>query len=127
MNSRYSFILYILLSVSILGAGIFFTGRANYLAQTETIKIEDVHVRLVSLNPPKHVYIDAVDIWTGELYKDVYVSKHFNRWREVVIGSEIVLQREHYVFPNREDDKKTYVRWRYGSARQALDALVNRK
>lgn len=39
---------------------------------------------------PKHFYVDLKDS-KGIMHKHVYVSKHCNSWREVQIGSQIIL------------------------------------
>lgn len=42
--------------------------------------------RVLSVNPPKHVYVDLQNVKTGQIYRHQYVNKHCNRWREIKIG-----------------------------------------
>lgn len=49
---------------------------------------------ILSINPPKHVYVDVVDS-NGNEYT-VYVSKHCNNWREIKVGTEVTLVRVKY-------------------------------
>lgn len=53
---------------------------------------------VVSINPPKHVYVDLKMLSSGKLYTDVYVSKHCNDMC-VSVGDTILT---------------TYVKYKYG-------------
>ena len=49
---------------------------------------------IVKVNPPKHVYVDVKNLDTGTIYRGVYVSKHFNDYREKLrVGRKVVLRR----------------------------------
>lgn len=62
-------------------------------SETKTFTIE-------ALDPPKHVYADLRDD-KGTFFKRVYVSKHCNRWKEIKIGSSIVLTVNHYALAEK--------------------------
>ena len=53
------------------------------------VKQEIATYKIVDIDPPKHFYIDLEK--DGIVHNHVYVSKHFNNWREIPIGSEIQL------------------------------------
>lgn len=47
--------------------------------------------KVVGKTRPKHFYVDLLDVKTGQLYKHVYVSKHFNGHETQVPIGRIVL------------------------------------
>lgn len=50
---------------------------------------------ILEIDPPKHVYVDLKDE-KGQIYKHVYVSKHCNNWRQIVLGSTVTLTVNQY-------------------------------
>lgn len=38
--------------------------------------------QIIGINPPKHFYITIRDVETGQVFKDLYISKHCNSWRK---------------------------------------------
>lgn len=67
----------------------------NPLVPTEKISSEQKSFTILAIDPPKHVYVDLKDE-LGQEYKHIYVSKHCNTWRTIVIGSKIDLEVAHY-------------------------------
>lgn len=67
----------------------------NPLVPTEKISSETKSFTILAIDPPKHVYVDLKDE-NGQEYKHVYVSKHCNSWRKIVIGSKIDLEVAQY-------------------------------
>lgn len=67
----------------------------NPLVPTEKISSEQKSFTILAIDPPKHVYVDLKDE-NGQEYKHVYVSKHCNKWRTIVIGSKINLEVAQY-------------------------------
>lgn len=49
-------------------------------------------MELVGVDPPKHFYVDLKD-QEGRVYRKVYVSKHFNDWRSLKMGTKITAYR----------------------------------
>lgn len=47
---------------------------------------------IIQVKPPKRLYVDVVDS-LGRSYH-VYVSKRCSNWRQIKIGSKVVLNRE---------------------------------
>jgi hypothetical protein len=50
---------------------------------------EDFEV--IGLRQPKHFAVSLRNCTTGDEYFNIYVSKHFNRWKEIPIGCKIPL------------------------------------
>ena len=61
-----------------------------------------VHMRILSVNPPKHVYVDLVNEQTGEVWNHVYVSKHCNNWRNIPPEAKIDM----YEYSYQQGDRK---------------------
>jgi hypothetical protein len=59
--------------------------------------------KLVSLDKPKHFYVDLKDVQTGKLYYHVYVSKHCNSWKNLKIGGTYKLKRVHWTDGGHEN------------------------
>lgn len=55
-----------------------------------------VTMRILSIDPPKHVYVDLVNVATGELWSHVYVSKHCNSWRDIPFEAELIMTEYSY-------------------------------
>jgi len=58
------------------------------VAEVESRKV--VTYKIVDIKRPKHFRVSLQDE-TGRVFKNVSVSKHCNRWREVKLGSMINL------------------------------------
>lgn len=61
-----------------------------------------VNMRILSVDPPKHVYVDLVNEQTGEIWNHVYVSKHCNNWRNIPPEAKIVM----YEYSYQQGDRK---------------------
>jgi hypothetical protein len=59
-------------------------------------------MRILSVNPPKHVYVDLVNEQTGEVWNHVYVSKHCNNWRNIPPEAKIDM----YEYSYQQGDRK---------------------
>jgi len=78
--------------------------------QKENINFEYRKYQILSLKPPKHVFVDLQDIETGKIFHNVYVSKHLNNYNNIQIGLVIILKRyyeeyegyEKYYFESHE-------------------------
>lgn len=53
----------------------------------EALKKEAVQVQIVGINPPKHFYVDLKE--GAVIHRKVYVSKHFNEFRRIRLGTSI--------------------------------------
>lgn len=51
---------------------------------------------VVGIDRPKHFRVDLKRVVGGAVYKNVSVSKHCNRWREVYIGQRFKLLETTY-------------------------------
>jgi hypothetical protein len=65
-------------------------------AERTVFSVETGQYEIVSLDPPKHVYVDLKRVADGRVFTHVYVSKHLNNWGNVRIGSVITLNRYTY-------------------------------
>lgn len=73
-------------------------------------------------NPPKHFYINLIEVGTWDEYNHIYVSKHFNDWRQLTVGDTIKFRiksykndhGKHEVFANAHDDLKNYLASKHG-------------
>ena len=56
------------------------------------ISVEDriESFELVEVDPPKHFYVRLLHLPSHELHR-VFISKHFNRWREIKLHSKFEL------------------------------------
>lgn len=59
----------------------------------EVSERENILAPITHINPPKHFYISFMDEERNVEVEHVYVSKHFNRWRELGLGDEIAVTR----------------------------------
>jgi hypothetical protein len=50
--------------------------------------------RITGINRPKHYYLDIVNVRTEEEHKHVYVSKHFNSWQKLPVGTVFKMEWE---------------------------------
>jgi len=55
-----------------------------------------VKMRILRIDPPKHVYVDLVNVMTGEMWTHVYVSKHCNAWRNIPFEAELMMTEYSY-------------------------------
>jgi hypothetical protein len=62
--------------------------------------------RITGIDQPKHYYVDIVNVRTEEDQKHVYVSKHFNDWRKLPVGTVFKMEWEksYYIY---DDTKET--------------------
>lgn len=59
------------------------------LAGCEQRRLVDTEIKeytLVDVRPPKRFYITLMDKKTGQVYKNLYVSKRCSAWKKAVIG-----------------------------------------
>lgn len=63
-----------------------------YLKSSEYRKFE-----LVQINPPKRMYVTLKDVETGEIHKNIYVSKRCSNWENNKIGDIYLLNYKTYV------------------------------
>jgi hypothetical protein len=61
-----------------------------------------VTMRILNIDPPKHVYVDLVNVITGEKWYHVYVSKHCNAWRDIPFEAELTMTEYSYDMGNRK-------------------------
>ena len=64
--------------------------------ETKLVSSSQKTFTILEIDPPKHVYVDLKDE-KGQVYKHVYVSKHCNNWRQIVLGSTVALTVNQYV------------------------------
>lgn len=63
----------------------------DYTKDRGFLRTEDRRYQLLDYNPPKHFYVDLKDMETGQVLKDVRVSKHCNNHRRNIKGSYYVI------------------------------------
>lgn len=71
----------------------FFCAMLVLLTGCEKTVVESQSIQtytIVDIKRPKHFRISLKDN-TGRIFKDVAVSKHCNRWREVKVGTVVQL------------------------------------
>ena len=58
-----------------------------------------VTYELVGWKPPKHFRVDLRDTTTGKVHRNVYISKHCSRYKELYVGKKFTLEEVvyHYV------------------------------
>jgi hypothetical protein len=71
---------------------------------TKLVSSEVREFKIISVNPPKHLCINMQDLKSGEIIKKVYVSKHFNDYKnKVFIGRIIKLKVNKYLEYNKKE------------------------
>jgi len=60
------------------------------------IHSEQREYEVVGVKPPKHMRVDLRDVKTGELFKDVSVSKRCSGWETLKIGTHFWLIERTY-------------------------------
>ena len=61
-----------------------------------------VHMRIISIDPPKHVYADLVNEETGEIWYNIHVSKHCYNWRSIPPNAQIDMYEYSYSHGDRK-------------------------
>ncbi len=84
-----------------------------------TITVEVTHIY-----PPKHVYVDLRQPDTGATWTKVYVSKHYNDWRDVQYYKPFQVERVFYRTPNAANPDQLYVRFAYGSVLAGVQSIT---
>lgn len=75
-----------------------FIALVAFPEKTELLDIGTQVFEIVKINPPKHYYLTLRNVVTNEIITSVYVSKHFNDWRELPVNTQVRL---------------TYQKWKY--------------
>lgn len=91
------------------------TGCGGIIERPVHVKTEIRTYEILDVDPPKHVYVDLKDIETGQRHNRVFVSKHFNNWREkLIIGRKVQVRRSTY-----KDSKGQFIE--FNGLREDLD------
>jgi len=76
------------------------------LEKQEVIEEHRELFRIASFDPPKHVYVSLERVSDGKQFDRVYVSKHFNGWREIApVGKEISIVRQRVKWGDKSFDR----------------------
>lgn len=65
-------------------------------ANEENYDKKIVHMRILSVDPPKRVYVDLANVETGEIWNHIRVSKRCHNWRLIPIGGVIDMTEYSY-------------------------------
>lgn len=80
----------------ILLTGSLYVVSKDYKYQMNTRVVAENHrtakFRLLEIVPPKHVYVDLIDLNTMQVYSNVFVAKHCNDWKKNNVGDVHDLQ-----------------------------------
>lgn len=79
-------------------------GVVAYYCKSEVVSSKMIEVELVSIaSPPKHFYVNIRDLSTGVEYKNVYVSQHFNGYRELTYNWPFVVTKIERRYVNQDN------------------------
>jgi len=45
-------------------------------------------LRVVEVDPPKHLHVSMMDVENGTVYEDIYLAKRCSNYKQVPLGSE---------------------------------------
>ena len=62
----------------------------------EVVETTQQTFEVTHVDPPKRFRVTLRNVDTGQVFEDVYVSKHCSRWREVPVGTELTLSVSTY-------------------------------
>ena len=94
-----------IIAVAVASVGFFVLLAAAQPPAPVAVETHEVEFTITGLRPPKHFAADLMDRY-GAVNRNVAVSKHCNRWREIQIGSKITLPVTVY----RDHEGKTFTR-----------------
>jgi len=66
---------------------LFFTFLLVGCGDREVSRVEKTY-EVVDIKPPKRFYVSLRDTQTGQVYKDLYVSKRCSHWQKLKINSQ---------------------------------------
>lgn len=75
-----------------------YNGRSDFEVVSSITKLE--RVQILSMTKPKHVYIDLVNLNTGERSNGIYVSKHCIGQDMNDIGAEMEMEVTYFQYKN---------------------------
>lgn len=85
--------------------------RCKLFGHEEELGKEVVEMEFVRVaSPPKHFYCNIIDRTAGLQYSRMFVSKHFNEWRQLKPGTKFTTWRYKYrtIYYNTPWDGKVY-------------------
>lgn len=111
----------------VLIAGLFgcvlMSGCTMPASRTKEVERSVDEYEIVGIRPPKHFYLDLKNVKTGEVHKQVYVSKHYNEHRKLSVGMKITITRTLWEYSDGSQ------RWSFNNTeiKEACDKLVQQQ
>lgn len=84
------------LSAVLLGAAMMFGCGPAVDTDRELLKVEYQEYAIVSIDPPKHFWVDIKDLKSGTIFHRTGRSKHCNNYRKWRLGDKIVVRTKYY-------------------------------